>query len=72
MSDDLVKKTEGEKEPKPEVGPDFEDVLQYATTREGYIDISKMEELEGRYAHLPGRNRRCDVLEGPCACGAWH
>jgi hypothetical protein len=48
------------------VGGDFNDVLSYATTPEGALDLSKMQELEGR---LGGK---CDVNKGPCACGAWH
>lgn len=56
---------------KPEdVGPDFKDVVDYATGKDG-IDLRKIEELEGRYEKVH-ENRGCDVLSGPCACGAWH
>ena len=52
------------------VGPDFQDVVAYATTPEGYVDLSKMEKLEGRFGSNAGRG--CDVRSGPCSCGAWH
>jgi len=60
-------------ERKPEeVGSDFRQVVNYATDKDGVVDLAKIDSFEGRYSHLPGRNRRCDVLHGPCACGAWH
>lgn len=52
------------------VGPDFEDVIAHASTREGAIDLMKVQELEGRFGSNGGRG--CDVLSGPCSCGAWH
>lgn len=53
------------------VGSDFQDVLAYATTPDNLaIDLSKMEELEGRFGSNAGRG--CDVRSGPCSCGAWH
>jgi hypothetical protein len=55
---------------KEKVGPDFEDVVKYSISN-GAIDLSKMQELEGRYAS-EGYSRRCDVKKGPCGCGAWH
>ncbi len=38
----------------------------------GAIDLSLME-AHSKYADL-GTNGgvRCDVVDGPCACGAWH
>ncbi|OHB14706.1 MAG: hypothetical protein A2431_00135 [Candidatus Zambryskibacteria bacterium RIFOXYC1_FULL_39_10] len=51
------------------VGHDFASVLNFATTREG-VDLSKIEELEGRFGY--NGSRGCDVLRGPCSCGAWH
>ena len=38
----------------------------------GALDLMLME-LHGRYVNL-GTNGgiRCDVTDGPCACGAWH
>jgi len=62
----------GGTDPKKTVGPELNDIVGYATDSDGYVDLAKMQELEGRYSHLPGRNRRCDVLKGPCACGASH
>lgn len=53
-----------------EVGSSFQDVVAYATTKEGAIDLSKMEELEGRFGSNGGRG--CDVRSGPCSCGAFH
>jgi hypothetical protein len=53
----------------PKVGPTFNDVLRYASTPKG-IDPRKMQELEGRYGYNGGVG--CDVLIGPCSCGAWH
>ncbi len=69
MVEDL-KKYDDEKK-TPEVGTRFEDIVDYATDELG-VDSGKIDEMEGRYAHLPGRSRRCDVMSGPCACGAWH
>ena len=39
------------------VVPGFEDVTKFATDKNGIVDLSKMQELEGRYSHLPGRSR---------------
>ena len=61
----------GQEDIKSKIGPYFNDVVAYSTTPDGSIDLLKMQELEGRYSHVHG-NRFCDVLEGPCACGAWH
>ena len=58
--------------PTNAVGPHFEDVLAHAQSADGVVDLRKMDQLEGRFAHLPGRNRKCDVASGPCACGGWH
>lgn len=52
------------------VGPDFKDAIAHAMTRDDAIDLSRLDELEGRYGYNGGRG--CDVLEGPCSCGAWH
>ena len=52
------------------VGSRFEDVVAYAMTTEGYIDLQKLERLEGRFGYNGGRG--CDVLTGLCSCGAWH
>ena len=49
---------------------DLNDVVKYARDRNGNISISKMEYLEGLHGHNGGRG--CDVLRGPCSCGAWH
>ncbi len=54
------------------IGPNFSDVIHAATTGDGAIDLRKIDELEGRFSHLPGKGPRCDVMGGPCACGAWH
>lgn len=52
------------------VGPNFRDVVRYAATPEGAIDLAKMQELEGRFGSNGGHG--CDVRKGPCSCGAWH
>lgn len=53
------------------VGPTFTDVVAHATDPEtGTIDLNKMQKLEGRFGTNGGRG--CDVLSGPCSCGAWH
>jgi hypothetical protein len=46
--------------------------LQRCCMIDGALDTGLMEAHE-RYANL-GRNGgiRCDVVSGPCACGAWH
>ncbi len=38
--------------------------------KNGSIDLSLIE-AHSRYAH-PRKNPICDVVSGPCACGAWH
>ncbi|MEK7649782.1 MAG: hypothetical protein AAB367_02405 [Patescibacteria group bacterium] len=53
-----------------EVGRSFEDVVAHATDKTGAVDLGRMQELEGRFGTNGGRD--CDVLEGPCSCGAWH
>lgn len=52
------------------VGSRFENVIAHAMTPEGAIDTLKMQELEGRFGSNGGVG--CDVLSGPCSCGAWH
>ena len=52
------------------VGSTFNDVVRYATTSDGALDLQRMQKLEGRYGTNGGRE--CDVQEGPCSCGAWH
>lgn len=52
------------------VGDSFGDVVAYATTPEGHINLAKTQELEGRFGYNAGRG--CDVRRGPCSCGAWH
>jgi hypothetical protein len=52
------------------VGSTFGDVIAHATTKDGVIDLARMEKLEGRFGSNGGRG--CDVLSGPCSCGAWH
>ncbi len=50
---------------------DLNDVIAHSVDRAtGAIDLSKMQELEGRFGSNGGRG--CDVTEGPCSCGAWH
>lgn len=52
-----------------DVGPTFEDAIEYAF-KDGAIDLYRLQKLEGRYGYNGGRG--CDVLSGPCSCGAWH
>lgn len=55
------------------VGSDFKDVVNHATEiidGEPVINLKKVAELEGRFGRNGGRG--CDVLSGPCSCGAWH
>lgn len=40
--------------------------LQACCTTNGILDLGLVEAHEG----LTGR--RCDVVAGPCSCGAWH
>jgi hypothetical protein len=46
--------------------------LQACCFVEGAVDL-RLIEAHGQYAPV-GRNggRACDVLDGPCSCGAWH
>lgn len=34
------------------------------------LNMGKMQSFEGRYGYNGGIG--CDVLDGPCSCGAWH
>jgi hypothetical protein len=54
-----------------DVGPTFEDIVSFAMTEEGNIDLSIIQLFEGRYTHIHG-DCCCDVLVGPCACGKIH
>lgn len=60
--------------PRIRVGDRFEDVVAYATRidpRHGLVvDLRRIDELEGRFGYNGGRG--CDVISGPCSCGAWH
>jgi hypothetical protein len=51
-------------------GPTFEEVIIYSMDTNGAIDLRKLQSLEGRFGYNGGKG--CDVLEGPCSCGAWH
>ncbi len=51
------------------IGSTFDEIMNYSVV-DGAIDLRKMRELEGRYGHNGGMG--CDVLKGPCSCGAWH
>ncbi len=51
------------------VGACWEDVKKHIL-RNGAYDLRDLESLEGRYGH--NGNNKCDVLSGPCSCGAWH
>lgn len=44
------------------------DGLQQCCMIDGAIDVSLMDAHGG----LAGPGQRCDVKEGPCACGGWH
>lgn len=51
------------------VGPGFSDVSR-AQIKDGVRDPMRTRHLEGRYGTNGGRG--CDVLRGPCSCGAFH
>jgi len=55
---------------KENIGSEFNDVINYAINEKGHLDLRKIEKLEGRFGSNGGRG--CDVLSGPCSCGAWH
>ena len=44
--------------------------ISQAMTEDGVLDLRKLQEIEGLYGYNGGQG--CDVLEGPCSCGAWH
>ncbi len=55
------------------IGFTLNDVIEYSKVpyKGGFaIHLGKMQELEGRFGYNGGTG--CDVLEGPCSCGAWH
>lgn len=47
----------------------FDDLVRYSS-RENGVDISKMQEFSGKFGYNGGIG--CDVISGPCSCGAWH
>lgn len=47
----------------------FNGLINHASTKEG-VDLRMIEAEEGRYGSNGGRG--CDVISGPCSCGAWH
>jgi hypothetical protein len=51
--------------------PNFVALAESATTGEGAVDLSLIEELGSRSTKTNG-GIRCDTSSGPCACGAWH
>ncbi len=51
------------------VGSSWEDVEAHIR-RNGAYDLRELDKLKGRYGYNAGRP--CDVLSGPCSCGAWH
>jgi hypothetical protein len=66
MDKNTQKDTQNE---KARIGPTFDDVVRHVT-RNGVVDLAALDALEGRYGTNGGRG--CDVLRGPCSCGAWH
>lgn len=58
--------TEQEKEEILKHRHTFEELLECCTIN-GIIDSERMD------AHCVGYNgSKCDVIKGPCSCGAWH
>ena len=54
-----------------EIGPSFENVLNYCFDHiRKVINPKKMEELGGRFGY--NGKKWCDTVDGPCSCGAWH
>jgi hypothetical protein len=54
-----------------EIGPSFENVLNYCfDTFRKVINSKRFEELEERFGY--NGKRGCDTADGPCSCGAWH
>jgi len=47
----------------------YEALIRCSTNPDGAIDTDVMD---AHSATVPQRNRGCDVLSGPCGCGAWH
>ena len=56
--------------PTQAVGDSYAAVVAHAMTKNGAIDLSRVQELEGRFGYNGGRG--CDTRRGPCSCGAWH
>jgi hypothetical protein len=51
--------------------PDFVALAESATTGDGAVDLSVIEEFGSRSTRTNG-GIRCDTSKGPCSCGAWH
>lgn len=49
---------------------DFQGLAGEIINEDGAVDVRKMAALEGRYGKNGGQG--CDVLDGPCSCGATH
>lgn len=48
----------------------YQDLVRCCTTADGAVSLAHMD---AHRAAVPARNPGgCDVMEGPCACGAWH
>ena len=50
----------------------YEELRECCITPDGAIDL-RIIDLHSEYVDL-GKNggTKCDVISGPCACGAWH
>ena len=56
---------------KRQIGPSFTQVIDYSFKKDrSILDMRDMDELEARFGYNGGSP--CDVLEGPCSCGAYH
>jgi len=50
----------------------FEALKQCCITPDGSLDFAVMD-AHSNYVDLGNNCRtKCDVISGPCACGAWH
>jgi hypothetical protein len=54
-----------------DVGPSYENVLDYVLNKDrAYDENLRQKSFGDRFGYNGGSG--CDVLDGPCSCGAWH
>lgn len=66
--DEGIRKIKQAEQGEPPANRDFTQLLDTATTSQG-VDLAAIEGM--RTGRVNG-GIPCDVVRGPCSCGAWH